>query len=74
MTVEWKVCLLLIRIFSGDANKKEEWNGSERVYDREEEGGHIAAMLQCGVGLLAAGFEEEAAGFFVDCFEIVAGL
>ena len=30
-------------------------------------------MLQHCLGLLAAGFEEEAAGFFVDCFEIDAG-
>ena len=42
--------------------------------DREEEGGYIATMLQCGVCLLAAGFDGEAAGFFVDCFEIDAGL
>ena len=41
--------------------------------DREEEGVCIAAMLQCVVCLLAAGFEGEAAGFFVDCFEFDAG-
>ena len=36
--------------------------------DREEEGECTAAMLQRGVCLLAAGFEEKAAGFFVyDC-------
>ena len=42
--------------------------------DREEESGHIATMLQCVVYLLTAGFEGEAAGFFVGCFAIEAGL
>ena len=41
--------------------------------DREEESGHIATMLQCVVYLLTAGFEGEAAGFFVDCFDFDAG-
>ena len=54
--------------------RKKEWKRDERVWGREEEVECIAAMLQCGVCLLAAGFDGEAAGFFVDCFEIDAGL
>ena len=46
--------------------KEKEWKRSERVCGREEEGECTATMLQCGLCLLAAGFEEKAAGFF-DC-------
>ena len=48
--------------------KEKKWKRSERVCGREREVVCTATMLQCGVGLLAAGFEEKAAGFFVcDC-------
>ena len=42
--------------------------------DREREVECTKTMLQCVVCLLAAGFEEEAAGFFAACFEFDAGL
>ena len=52
--------------------KKKKWKRSERVCGREEEGECTATMLQCGVCLLAAGFEEEAAGIFdCDCREML---
>ena len=68
-----KVESLLINNFSCDANeRKKKWKRSERVCDREEEGECIATMLQCGVDLLAAGFEGKAAGFFDrDCREML---